>query len=246
MVPRLYEDLSWLWPYWGDPSNYAPFCQNVTRLIRKHARREVKNLLNIACGGGKNIYNLKQDFSVTGLDLSPSMLQLARELNPECRFNQADMRCFSLDEKFDAILVDDGICYMTSESDLGSVFERCFSHLHPGGVMFVGPDETRETFIQNKSAVTNSDSRFKPDHLDLVFVENDFDPDPLDDHYESLILYIIRENGILRVEEDLHILGLFSMDTWRRLLRVPGFEVVEESYNESGREYLEFVCIKPG
>ena len=69
---RLYDDLAWLWPLWGAPGEYAPYCDNVTRLIRQHAKREVKTLLNICCGGGKNIYNLKQEFSVTGLDLTPA------------------------------------------------------------------------------------------------------------------------------------------------------------------------------
>ena len=116
-------DLAWLWPLWGEPSEYAPYCAHVTRLIRQYARREVRSLLNLGCGGGKNIFNLRQDFAVTGLDISPAMLDLARRLNPECRFVQADMRTFSLPERFDAILIDDAISYMTTEADLRAVFE---------------------------------------------------------------------------------------------------------------------------
>ncbi|MBN2006061.1 MAG: hypothetical protein JXA21_22075 [Anaerolineae bacterium] len=38
---RLYQDLSWLWPLWGDPDgDYAVWCARVTALIRQHARRE--------------------------------------------------------------------------------------------------------------------------------------------------------------------------------------------------------------
>jgi cyclopropane fatty-acyl-phospholipid synthase-like methyltransferase len=39
-------------------------------------------LLDIGCGGGKNVLNLNQDFDVTGLDLSPVMLAQSKELNP--------------------------------------------------------------------------------------------------------------------------------------------------------------------
>ncbi len=100
---RLYSDLAWLWPLWGDASEYAPYCAHVTRLIRQYARREVRSLLNLGCGGGKNVFNLKHEFAVTGLDISPAMLDLARRLNPECHLVQADMWTFSLPERFDAV-----------------------------------------------------------------------------------------------------------------------------------------------
>jgi len=242
---RLYNDLAWLWPLWGDPDNYAPYCQNITRIIRQHAQREVKTLLNICCGGGKNIYNLKGEFEITGLDLSPAMLALARELNPECAYVQADMRNFSLNEKFDAILIDDGIAYITNEADLRRVFERGFVHLEPGGVMIVGPDYTTETYIQNESHITLAAPKYKPANIDVVFVENYYDPDPGDTACEGLILYIIRENGELRIEQDFHQLGIFPLATWRRLLPEAGFKVREADYHEDGKDYIEFVCIKP-
>lgn len=43
-------------------------------------------MLDIGCGGGKNVFNLKGKFSVTGVDLSPAMLAQARLLNPESVF----------------------------------------------------------------------------------------------------------------------------------------------------------------
>ncbi len=84
---RLYTDLAWLWPLWGDAATeYAHYCQHVTALIRQHARQPVATLLDIGCGGGKNILNLRRAFDVTGLDISPAMLAQAQELNPGCTF----------------------------------------------------------------------------------------------------------------------------------------------------------------
>ena len=242
---RLYGELAWLWPLWGNPKEYAPYCKNVTRMIRKYARREVYTMLNIGCGGGKNIFNLKNSFTVSGLDISPAMLALAEELNPECRFYQGDMLNFSLPEQFDSILVDDSIAYMTSEAELQAVFKSSYEHLRPGGVMIVGPDHTKESFIQNSSAVTCADITSKPEHIDVVFVENNYDPDPNDNVYEALILYLIRENGKLRIEKDLHQLGLFSLGTWKLLLGNSGFVIFEELYEENGTTFNEFVCLKP-
>ncbi len=243
-TPRLYDDLAWLWPIWGSPGEYADYCNHVTRVIREHAGVPVRSLLNIGCGGGKNAFNLKRNFDVTGLDLSPRMLELARQLNPECEFVQGDMRTFDLDRAFDAVLLDDAISYMATRADLRSAFAAAWRHLNPGGVMVVNPDDTKETFLQNLTVATPGRGS-KPAHLDVVFVENSFDPDPTDDHYEETMVYLIRERGQLRVEIDRHVLGLFALDVWRAALAEVGFEIREATYAERGQQYITFACLKP-
>lgn len=131
---RLYDDLAWLWPMWGRPEAYAGYCAHVGRLLQAHARIPVRTLLDVGCGGGKNVFNLKRACEVTGLDLSPRMLEHARELNPECEFVQGDMRVFRLERTFDAVLMDDSISYMASVADLRSAFAAAWRHLRPGGI----------------------------------------------------------------------------------------------------------------
>ena len=242
---RLYDGLAWLWPIWGGAEEYADYCSHVTRLIREHAQIPVRSLLNIGCGGGKNVLNLKHDYEVTGLDLSPRMLALARELNPECEFLQGDMRTFSLNRTLDAVLMDDAISYMATRADLGSAFLTAWQHLNPGGVMVAGPDDTKETFVQNRTVATPAVGKEKPANVDVVFVENDYDPDPTDDNYEGTMVYLIREDGRLRVETDHHILGLFALDVWRETLNEVGFTIHQEKYVEGGKEHVTFACLKP-
>ncbi len=241
---RLYDDLAWLWPIWGNPEEYADYGNHVTHVIRERAEIPVNSLLDIGCGGGKNVFNLKRSYSVTGLDLSPRMLELARQLNPECEFLQGDMRTFDLDRTFDAVLLDDAISYMATTADLRSAFAAAWRHLNPGGVMVVNPDDTKETFLQNRTVATPAGTR-KPAHVDVVFVENSFDPDPNDDHYEETMLYLIREHGRLRVEVDRHVLGLFALEVWRKALAEVGFKVDEETYVERGKKHVTFACLKP-
>lgn len=242
---RLYGDLAWLWPMWGDPKKeYADWCRYVVQLIRERAQTSVRSLLNIGCGGGKNVFNLKESYEVTGIDLSAAMLDLAKELNPDCEFLQGDMRTFSLGRNFDAILMDDGISYMTNKEDLRASFCIAFQHLNPGGILIVTPDYTTETFIQNRTVTTQAIRKSKPNGIEVVFIENDYDPDPTDDHYEATIVYLIREDRKLRVETDIHTLGLFSIDVWRKTLTSIGFEINELKYAESDREYVTFACVK--
>ncbi|KAA0874145.1 class I SAM-dependent methyltransferase [Nitrincola tapanii] len=239
---RLYSDLAWLWPLWGETSSeYADYSEQVTTLIHAYAQGEVATLLVIGCGGGKNVFNLKRTFQVTGLDLSPTMLAQAQELNPESTFILGDMRTFRLDACFDAVLMDDAIAHMNNRADFEAALERGYAHLNPGGVLVVTPDLTPESFEQNKITTYT----VKRDDLDVVFIENIYDPDPLDDQYETTILYLIREQGVLRIETDHWSMGIFSLNAWRDVLQKVGFKVHEKIYRQDDQDYTLFACVKP-
>jgi SAM-dependent methyltransferase len=240
---RLYTDLAWLWPLWGDAATeYADYCRHVTGLIRRHSARPARTLLDIGCGGGKNVLNLKGELQVTGLDLSPTMLAQAKALNPECEFLRGDMRSCRLERRFDAVLMDDAISHMSCRADFEAAFRTAYAHLNPGGVMVVTPDVTPETFQQNRTTATPA----RREGLEVVFVENDYDADPTDERYEATILYLIRDGGDLRIETDRWTMGIFTLDTWRRVLREAGFVVYQGQYNTEEDEYTTFACVKPG
>ena len=242
---RLYTDLAWLWPMWGDATTeYAHYCQHVTGLIRQHAKLPASTLLDIGCGGGKNVLNLKRYFKVTGVDLSVAMLAQAKELNPECTFVHGDMRTFRLDRIFDAVLMDDAISHMSCLADFVAAFRTASAHLNPRGVLVATPDLTAETFRQNRTIATPAARPGARDGLDVVFVENVYDPDPADAQYETTILYLIRDHGRLRIETDHWTMGLFSIETWRRVLRETGFEVHEGRYDAGEDEHTVFACVK--
>ncbi len=244
--PRLYNDLAWIWPLWGSPDDeYHDWCDHIGILMQQFTRRPLRTILDMGCGGGKNVFNLKRSFEVTGIDISESMLQLARRLNPDCRFHLADMRTMNLECRFDAILIDDAIAYMTTLDELSSVFQTANRHLQPGGVMIVSPDVTRESFIQNRTETWCSSKPELPDQAEIVFIENSYDPDPSDRVFEATFVYLIREQGRLRIETDRHTLGLFNREDWREVLRRIGFDLHEEIYAGHPSNEPVFVCVKP-
>lgn len=238
---RLYNDLAWLWPLWGTLEEYREESEAFISLIRTFARTEVRSLLDVGCGSGKHTFHFKKQFEVTGVDISEPMLAQARKLNPECAFHLGDMRTLDLNRTFDAVFMNDPIAYMTTKEDLLAAFQTAYRHLHPGGVMLAFAEYVKERFKQNATAV----STIKKPGLDVAIMENNYDPNPHDDTFETTFVYLIRNAGVLTIEHDLHTIGLFSLDTWRGLLKRVGFEVNEQLVHLSDTELTVFTCVKP-
>lgn len=240
---RMYGDLSWMWPIISPPEHYVEEAQQFVDMVRKFSKIEPETLLDIGCGGGHVSHNLNEHFDVIGVDLSENMLALARKLNPDIEHHLGDMREIRLDRKFDVVIIADAICYMLTEDDLKAAFVTAYEHLKPGGVFCTYAEKTTESFQQNEVAY----SIHKKDDIEITFIENNFDPDTTDSTYEYLAIFVIRSKGKLDVQTDKHISGLFSLDTWPRLLREVGFEVEQMTlYGDvEGEDFPFFVCVKP-
>ena len=199
----------------------------------------------MGCGGGRNDFTFKKHFDVTGVDISDDMLRLARELNPESVYIQGDMRSIRSDKTYDSIVALDSVNYMKTEEDLIDLFRTAYEHLNPGGVFLTVVEESRKRFKQNRT-ISSTHSR---DDTQITFIENSFDPDPADNHFEMTFIYLVREKGNLEIFTDSHIWGLFKMETWHQLLKKANFSVQELKFAHS--TFLEdkflpmFVCLKP-
>jgi SAM-dependent methyltransferase len=231
---RLYDDLAWIWPILSPPEEYEEEVAEVVSLINEHALIETKTLLDLGCGGGHNDFWLKRTFTVTGVDLSESMLALARQLNPEVCYLTGDMRSVQLRETFDVVFIADAIDYLLTEDDLRAAFETAYAHLNPGGVFITYAEETKERFEQNKTKTITR----KQGSIELTSIENYYDPDPEDTTYEMTFVYLIREKRKLRVETDHHVMGLFETATWIELLEEAGFEVRMVAYEGVGPMFV--------
>ena len=72
------------------------------------------------------------------------------------------MRTVRLGRQFDAVFVQDTICYMASEADLGPALETAFLHTRPGGAALFAPDHVRETFRPSTDQGGGRPSRERP------------------------------------------------------------------------------------
>jgi len=238
-VPRFYGDLAEWWPLISPPEDYAEEAAFAATLLDS-ASIPVREVLELGSGGGHSAVHLKARFAMTLVDLSPTMLEVSQRPNPECAHHRGDMRSVRLGRRFDAVFVHDAIDYMTTEMDLRAAIETAFVHCHPGGSGVFAPDHVSETF----AATTDHGGSDGPDR-GLRYLEWTWDPDPGDSTYQVDYAFLLKEPGGVRVEHDQHTCGLFSRETWMRLIGEAGFHVrvLEGIEGETAREV--FAGTKP-
>ncbi len=242
-APRLYAELSWLWPLWGDVEEYRVETEALGAAARRRAVGPVRTLLDVGCGGGKNLRHFRRSFEATGLDRSEAMLAHARELNPDTPLVCADLRDFNLGRTFDAIYLNDALPHLTSRADLARAFACASRHLRPGGVLLAVAEFAKERFRQNATTVTAGARR--SDHPEVIFIENHYDPDPADETFETTVLYLIRESGRLRIERDHWLCGLFPFSVWTESLAACGLNAAIETALPGFGELPLLVGVRP-
>lgn len=106
----------------------------LSRIIKKH-NPKATSILEIACGTGNILEHLKHDFDVQGLDLSPSMLRIAKNKLQGVPFYKQDMQNFNVDKKFDVVLcIYDSINHVTTFKGWSETFKSVKKHLKSAGL----------------------------------------------------------------------------------------------------------------
>jgi SAM-dependent methyltransferase len=226
-LPRLYRDLAKWWPLFSAPDEYREEAASYERAILEHANRPARTLLELGSGGGNNASHLKRRFEMTLVDLSPDMVAVSRELNPELEHIEGDMRTVRLGRRFDAVLIHDAIVYMTTEEDLRAAIETAAAHLEPGGIALFVPDDIAETYRPHHSSGGN-------DGDDVAVRYFEWAHAPRGTTYRTTFVYVIAEgDGPVRVEWEDHVDGLFPRATWLRLIEEAGLEPLALPYEHS-------------
>lgn len=114
-------------------------------------------VLDIGCGPGniaRYLLDRRPDLQLTGTDLAPNMVELARRNNPTARFMIMDSRKISsLTEKFDLVVC--GFCIPYLElADVRLLIGVIAEHLNPQGLLYLSYIDGN---YQNSKAQTNPD-----------------------------------------------------------------------------------------
>ena len=244
-MPRLYDDLAWLWPLLSPPEHYEAEAAVLVEMVQRYCRRDDESrlsVLELGAGGGHTLVHLADRFDCTAVDLSKPMLENCKRLVPQAETSLGDMRSVRLGRTFDAVFIHDAIDYMLCEDDVRQTLATAAKHLKSGGLCIIAPTYTRENFIDGEVA----DDGTTTDSEELTYFTYVHDPDPADDTFEMILLYLIRDKQARQVEvvEDRHTCGLFTDSQWLDWMRDAGFEIKQNVADLGDVPWVTYVGLK--
>lgn len=204
---RLYEKL--------DHEKEANF---IKWAVERHKLCENNDLLDVACGTGRHIQLLKDDFNITGLDLNQNMLQIAQEKIPRVQFIQGDMQKLDLDQKFGIILcMFSAMNYNKTRDEFFLTLNNFYEHLLRGGVLIFDMGLNQDNWIEGMvsvDTVVDDDlklARISQSHLD-------------GENFKASFIFLVKDKDKLDFDIDEHQLGVFSVEKIRNLMETVGFK----------------------
>ena len=225
----------------GDSSTEAAFIDSVI----KQAGKSAVTLLEVACGTGSIIALLADRYRVSGLDISPGQLSVAREkLAVGTELYLADMSNFRIDATFDAIIcVFHGINHLLSLSAWKDFFSCAYAHLNDGGVLIF--DTMTIGYLTMMASVPKIAQDLGDNHLVIkvhasggaVFEWN-------------IELFELQQNGRYELRTEIIRTAAYPPETIREALGEKFINIlIIESDDGVGREDGDkrtwFVCTKP-
>jgi SAM-dependent methyltransferase len=242
---KLYNQLAWTWEVLVSEEEYSVETNFVRKMIKRYKKTSGGEILDVGCGAGHHDLFLKDDYQVVGVDGSEKMLELARKRNPDLIYHLGDVCTFKLERQFDVVMAMDMIQYNLTYSGLEKALRNISVHLKPGGLLLFYLENIKDRFEQNKTRF----KKHKKGNIEIVLVENDYDPDPDDTEFECHLVFLIRKKGEFRLEVDKHRMGLFELRKILDILQGMGFNARLYELDFSGRKYTKegpfFVCEKP-
>jgi SAM-dependent methyltransferase len=179
------------------------------------------NLLDIACGTGGHIPYWRDRYTVTGIDLSPAMLDRAMQKYPDIEFHPADMIDFTLEQNFDVIVCLYGsIGFVRTLENLNKTISNFSKHLKPGGILCLTPWSTQEEF-EPKIVV----DAVKHPHIRISRMENVKRKAP--DLVEVDFHHLVGRDGEVSYHTQSMEIGLFSRQQYLDALRKVQLELME-------------------
>ena len=224
----------------GDSATEAAFIHGI--IEQRH--RQAATLLDLACGTGSITALLAGAYRVSGLDISPAMLALAREKLPgQARLYLADMTSFRLDARFDVVVCAyQGLNHLLSPAAWQSCFDRAWEHLNRGGLFVF--DIATPGHLERMASVPRIVQEFAGNYL-LIRVRT-ADGTVFDWHIE---VYELTRDGRYRLLTQTIALRSFPPADIREALRArfSSVEIISDgnSTDTQDEDRIWFACRKP-
>lgn len=200
----------------------AVWLREVPRILREEGICPPAGIADVACGTGRLTAALADlGYRMTGVDLSPDMLEQARKNAAAVRVRYPlvcqDMRELSLQGRADALLCCcDGLNYLRREADLSRTLEAFFAGLAPGGLLLADLSAPAKLLamdgqfygVEEEDAAYLWSNRYHSESRCLTM---------------DLTLFIREGDGRFRREHELHRQRVYTPEALEAALSAAGF-----------------------
>jgi SAM-dependent methyltransferase len=203
-------------------AEYAAEATRVRELLTRHGVPAQGALLILACGTGGHIPYFRDDYRVSGLDLSEDMLAVARRKFPDIRLHRGNLIDFALDARFDALICLYGsIGFVRTVANLRAALRRSAAHLRPGGIALITPWSTAEQFQPLVVAGATDRPELKVARMEQVRLK---EPGLV----EVTFHHLVGRDGDVTYHRQSMELGLFARQDYVSAMTAAGLDVVQE------------------
>ena len=211
---------------WKD---YMAETMRLVAFIRTYAQRPANTLLDVACGTGGHLAHLRHHFEVEGIDIAPEMLNVAREKLTGVALHQGDMLDFDLGRTFDLVTcLFSSIGYVQTVERLNRAVANMARHVSPGGLLIIEP-----WFHPGDFRHGTLHSHYV-DQPDLKIARMNFST--VEDGLAVMrFQYLVGTPEGIYHWEDLHRMGLFTHEEYKKAFEASGLEVHHETEGLMGR-----------
>lgn len=226
---EVFQDYAYYYNAFYQDKDYAAESRQVDTLFKKYGS-EIKKVINYGCGTGRHDIELvKLGYDCTGIDMSPLMIDIAKENSrgiAEIEFAVADIRDYEPRTKYDAVIsLFHVMSYQNSNDDILSAFQSARKALDIGGLflfdLWYGPGVLSNPPVVRVKEV--QDDKYKLIRLARPVMHDQ--TDVVDVCYEVLV--IDKESGVTSTINETHHMRYFFRPELEFYLKQSGFELID-------------------
>lgn len=219
-----YTSFAAVYDMFMDNIPYEEWASYVISLLREEGIDDGL-VLDLGCGTGSLTEILaREGYDMTGIDLSPDMLQIAMEKRMESGrdilYLNQDMREFELYGTVRAIIsICDSMNYLLEKKDLVQTLRLANNYLDPGGI-FIFDLNTEHKYRDILGQCTIAEDREESSFI----WDNNFDEETGINEY-NLSLFIQEEEDLYRKYQETHYQKAYSLDEVKAAVKEAGMEL---------------------
>lgn len=237
-------------------SKYEKEAKFIEYVIRKHHPGDPCDILDLMCGTGRHaVYLARAGFTVTGIDNSPQMLEIAQQRGKkeqlEIIFELKDAITMEYSNKYDVVYCwFNSFHYLYSNDDIVTVLRNIYRALKKDG-LFVVDIRNGSWWLQHKPESPFS-GIIEEGNTKLLITLSNISYHSRDQTMSMHYDFFIQEEGELHIEHEDHKYRLFHPLEFQYFLESNKFEILDiygsnfdinEKFNADSSQMV-FVALK--